>query len=229
MAELLTNASLASILHLIRHDLARNRRVPPRRAPPRWVPPRWDPARRLHRRPQGSGPRAVTPPPQYRSMELSPPIVPEQSLPGPPLPPFDIPYTPRSQVDLGQLVGPPKGATLFMVVGLVRAPATEEQERGLPMVEPLTRGTADLTISDRPATPYHRADPTSPTPDGANPNPNGLGSGSPPRLSPLGNRIICRVIRLPTSTHTRLIVDHPGAFTDVSPSDSTVRRVRFHH
>jgi hypothetical protein len=39
MAEPLTNAILASILHLVRWDLAENRRVPPRRASPRWVPP----------------------------------------------------------------------------------------------------------------------------------------------------------------------------------------------
>jgi hypothetical protein len=40
MAEPLTNAILASILHLIRRDLTENGRVPPRRAPPRWIPPR---------------------------------------------------------------------------------------------------------------------------------------------------------------------------------------------
>jgi hypothetical protein len=65
----------------------------------------------------------------------------------------------------------------------VRAPAIEEQERGSSALEPLTRGTTDLMISDQPATPYHRADPPSPTPDGASPNPNELGSGSPSRLS----------------------------------------------
>jgi hypothetical protein len=43
----------------------------------------------------------------------------------------------------------------------------------------------------------------SPTSDTANPNPNGLGSGSPPRISPLSNRVIRRVIRLPTSTRTQ--------------------------
>jgi hypothetical protein len=88
-------------------------------------------------------------------------------------------------------------------------------------VEPLTRSTADLTITDRLATPYHRADPSSLTPEEANPHPNGLGSGSPPRLSPLGNRIIHQVIRLPTSNHSQLAAGHPGA--------SVVRRVRFHH
>jgi hypothetical protein len=57
-------------------------------------------------------------------------------------------------------------------------------------MDPLTRGTMDLSITDRPATPYHRANPPSSTLDEANPNPNGSCSGSPPRLSPLGNQII---------------------------------------
>jgi hypothetical protein len=74
-----------------------------------------------------------------------------------------------------------------MVAILVRTPAIEEQEKGLPTVEPLTSGMTDLTTSDRPTMPYHRVDPSSPTPDLANPNPNGLGSSSPPRISPLGN------------------------------------------
>jgi hypothetical protein len=78
-------------------------------------------------------------------------------------------------------------------------------------VEPLTRGMTDLTIINRPTTPYHRADPPSLTPDEANPNPNWSGSGSQPRLSPLGNRITRRVIRLPTSTHTRPVAGHPSA------------------
>jgi hypothetical protein len=114
-------------------------------------------------------------------MEPSPP-----RSPGPSLPPFGAPYTPRSQVDLGRLVGPPEGITPFMVAGLVRTPATKEQERGSPMGEPLTRGMTYLTISDRLATPYYRADLPSPTSDMTNPNSNGLGFGSPPRISPLG-------------------------------------------
>jgi hypothetical protein len=77
-------------------------------------------------------------------------------------------------------------------------------------------------ISDRLATPFHRPDPPSPTPEEANPNPNELGSGSPPRISPLGNRVICRVIQLPTSTHTRPATDHPGVVADARPSDSMV-------
>jgi hypothetical protein len=55
------------------------------------------------------------------------------------------------------------------------------------VVEPLTRGTTNLTISDGPTTPFHRPDLASPTPDEANPNPNGLGSSSPLWMSPLGN------------------------------------------
>jgi hypothetical protein len=54
MAEPLTNAILASILHLIRRDLAENERAPPRRASLRWVPPRRAPARRWHRHPTGA-------------------------------------------------------------------------------------------------------------------------------------------------------------------------------
>jgi hypothetical protein len=175
MVEPLTNAILASILHLILRDLTRNRRAPQHRAPPCRAP-----AHRWHCRPHRSGPRAVTPPPQYRSMEPSPPRATKQTLNGPPLPPFGIPYTPRSQVDLARLAGPPEAATPFMVAGLERAPTIEEQERGSPAVVPLTRGTADLTISDWSAPPYHIMDPPSPTPYGANPNPNGSGSGSLP-------------------------------------------------
>jgi hypothetical protein len=127
------------------------------------------------------------------------------------------------QVDLGRLARPQEGITLFTVVGLVRTPTTEEKRKGSPVVEPLTRGTMDLSITDRPATPYHRPDPPSPTPEEANPNPNGLGSGSPLRLSPLGNRVIHQVIRLPTSTRTQLVAGHLGSITDAHPSDSTVR------
>jgi hypothetical protein len=107
------------------------------------------------------------------------------------LPPFGVPYTPRSQVDLGRLAGPLEGITLFMVARPRRTPATEEEEeeRGSSVVEPLTRGTANHTISDRSATPHHRAGPPSPTPDTTNLNPNGLGSDSSLRISPLGNRV----------------------------------------
>jgi hypothetical protein len=223
MDEPLTNAILASILHLIQRDLAGNRI-----APPHWVPPRRDPAHQQRRHPRKSGPRAVTLPPQYRPMEPSPPRVLEQTLPGPPLPTFGVPYTPRSQVDLGRLVRPPEGTTSFTVAGLVRAPTTDEG-RGSPVMEPLTGGTVDLSITDRPATPYHRPNPPSPTPKEENPNPNGLGSGSPPRLSPLGNHIICRVIRLPTSTRTQPSAGDPGAFTGAHPPNNTVQRVWFHH
>jgi hypothetical protein len=83
----------------------------------------------------------------------------------------------------------------------------------------------DLTISDRPATPYHKADPPSPTSDTANPNPNGLGSDSPPRISPLDNRVICQVIRLPTSTRTRPAADHLGTITDVQGLDGAASLV----
>jgi hypothetical protein len=66
MVEPLTNAILASILHLIRRDLTgkgSSMLAPPRRAPTcQW-----------HRRTHRSRPRAGTPPPQYRPMELSPP------------------------------------------------------------------------------------------------------------------------------------------------------------
>jgi hypothetical protein len=161
-------------------------------------------------------------------MEPSPPRVPEQSLPGPPPSPFGVPYTSRSQVDLGRLSGPPEGANPFTVAGLVRAPATEEGRRS-PAIETLTMGTTDLSITDRPATPYHIPDPPSPTPEEANPNPNGLGSGSLPRISPLGNRDIRQVIRLPTSTRTRLTTGHPGVVTDARPLDSTVQHVWFRH
>jgi hypothetical protein len=180
MAKPLTNAILASIMHLIWRDIVGNRRVPPRRAPLRWVPPHQALARQQRRHPCRSVPRAVTPPPHYRPMEPSPPRVPKQML-----------------------TRPPEGTTPFTVARLVRNSATEDQERVSPAVEPLTRGMADLMISDQSATPYHRANPPSPTLDEANHNPNGSGSSSPPRVSPLGNRIIPRVIWLPTSTCSR--------------------------
>jgi hypothetical protein len=110
------------------------------------------------------------------------------------------------------------------MVGQRRDSATEE-ERGQLVVEPLPWGTVDLMISDLPGTPYHRADPPSPTLDTANPNSNRLGSGSSPRISPLGNRIICRVIQLPTSTWTQPAIGHPGTIIDAHPLDSTVQRV----
>jgi hypothetical protein len=211
---------LASILHLIRRHRTGNWRVPPCRTPPRWVPSCRAPARRRRRRPRTSGLRVATPPPQYWPMEPSPPRVPEQSLSGPPLLPFGVPYIPRSQVDLGRLTGPPEGATPFTVARLVRAP-TIEQVRGSPAVEPLTRGTVGLSITDRTAIPYHRLDPPSPTREETNPNPNSLGSGSPLRISPLGNRIIHQVIQLPTLTCTQPVGGHSGAFSDA--------RVRFHN
>jgi hypothetical protein len=147
---------------------------------------------------------------------------------GPPLPSFSAPYNPRTEVNLERLAGPPEDITPFTVAEPRRTPATEE-ERGQPMVEPLMRGTTDLTISDRPATPYHIADPPSLTPDIANPNPNGLGSNSPSWISPLSNRVIRRVIQLPTSTQTQPSVGHLGVVTDVRTLDSTVRRVRVRH
>jgi hypothetical protein len=151
MAEPLNNEILASILHLIWRDLIRNRRVPPR-----WIPTHWASARR---RPHRSGPRAAMPPPRYRSMEPSPPRSPGQPLPGPPVPPFGAPYIPRSQVDLGRLARPPEGFTSFTVAGLVRNPTIEDERRGSPAVEPLIRGMADLSITDRPATPFHIPNP----------------------------------------------------------------------
>jgi hypothetical protein len=68
----------------------------------------------------------MIPPPQYQSMEPSPP----RSL-GLSLPPFGVPYTLRSQVDLGRLAEPPEGITLFTVAGPRKTPATEEEERGV--------------------------------------------------------------------------------------------------
>jgi hypothetical protein len=162
-------------------------------------------------------------PPLYRPMEPSPP----RPI-GPPLPPFSAPYNPRTQVDLRRLAGPSEGITPFTVAGLRGTPATKE-ERGQLAVELLIRGTTDIMTSDRPATPYHRADPPSPTPDTINPNHNRSGSGSSSQISPLGNRVIRQVIRLPTSTRTQPAVGHPGTITDVCPSDLTVRQVWFCH
>jgi hypothetical protein len=156
-------------------------------------------------------------------MEPSPPRSPRPPLPGPPLPPFDVNYNPRTQVHCW-----PGHRRASLCSRWQRTPATKE-EREQPAVEPLIQGMTDLTISDQPATTYHRADPPSPTPDMANPNPNMSGSSSLPRISPLGNRVIHRVIQLPTSTRTQPTVGHPGAVTDVHPSDSTVWRVWFRH
>jgi hypothetical protein len=84
----------------------------------------------------------------YWPIEPSPPIVPRSLLPGPPLPTFGVPYTPRSQVDFGWVAGPPVGITPFTVATPRSTPTTEEQERVSPTVEPLTWGTTDFTISD---------------------------------------------------------------------------------
>jgi hypothetical protein len=141
-----------------------------------------------HRKPKGSSTQSSSTLGSYSSAALPPPQ--EQTKGGdtaPSVPVHGTVATKSTQVDLGWLAGPPEGTTPFTVVGLVRAPATEERERGSSAVEPLTRGTVDLSITDRPATPYHRVDSPSPTPNEANPNPNGSGSGPPPRLSPLGN------------------------------------------
>jgi hypothetical protein len=97
-------------------------------------------------------------------MEPSPP---RSTVPS--LPPFRVPYNPRTSVDLGRLAGPQEGITPFTVAGPRSAPTTEV-ERGSPAVEPLTRGTTDLTISDQPTIPRLGADPPSPTPDTVNPN-----------------------------------------------------------
>jgi hypothetical protein len=189
MTEPLTNAIHDLILHLIRCDLVGNRR-----AAPCWVPPCWTPAHRQHRRPRGSRPRATTPPPQYRPMEPSPPRALEPSLPRPSLPPFGVPCTPRSQVDFGWLARPPAGITSFTMATPRSTPTIEEQDRESSVVEPLTRCMVDLTINDRLTTPFHQPDPPSLTPEEANPNPNGLSSGSPPRISSLGNRVLHWVI-----------------------------------
>jgi hypothetical protein len=110
----------------------------------------------------------------------------EPSPPRPPLPPFEIPYIPSTSVDLGRLAGPSTGITPFTVDGPTSVPE-KEGERGSPAVELLVQHKADLTISDRPRTPYTQIDPPSPMLDTKNPKPNGSGFDSPPRLSPLGN------------------------------------------
>jgi hypothetical protein len=72
---------------------------------------------------------------------------------------------------------------------------------GSPAVEPLVRHIADLSISGRVGTPTSQQDPPSPTLATENANPNRLDSDSlSPMLSPLGNCVIHRVIRLPSSS-----------------------------
>jgi hypothetical protein len=111
-----TNAILALILHLIWRDLTENQHG---RAPPCWAPPRH------HRRHiRWSGPRAVNMTPSYWPMEPSPP---RSSMP--PLPPFSIPYTPSTTVDLGRLTRPPEDITLFTMAGSRRGtPGMSQQE-----------------------------------------------------------------------------------------------------
>jgi hypothetical protein len=96
-----------------------------------------------------------------------------------------------------------------MVVG-PRSALAIEGERASPVVEPLAHHIAELTIIARLRTPHSRIDPPSSTPDTVNPNPNGLGSSSPPRLSPLGNWVIRRVIQLPHSTGTQSATGQSG-------------------
>jgi hypothetical protein len=87
--------------------------------------------------------------PQYWPMESLPLRAPEQLLPRPPLPRFGVHYIPRSQVNLGRLARPLEGATPFTVAASRRTTSTEEEGRGSPVVEPLTRGTADLSVTGR--------------------------------------------------------------------------------
>jgi hypothetical protein len=91
-------------------------------------------------------------------------------------------------------------------------------------------GIIDLNISVT-APPSLTSATTDPNPNGSqlhSPQPNPNPNGSPPRLSSLGNRIIHRVIQLPSSsTRSRSATTPRGAVTDACPSDSTVRRVRF--
>jgi hypothetical protein len=57
---------------------------------------------------------------------------------------------------------------------------------------------------------------------------NHIPNGSPPRLSPLGNRITHRMIRLPSSSIlSRSTTTPQRAVTNARPSDSMVRLVRF--
>jgi hypothetical protein len=94
MTKPLTNVILASIIHLIRWDLAGNQ--------PRLAPPRHH-CHRIHHRTL----RAVTTSPSYRSMELS-----SSRSSMLPLPPFGTPYTPNmGSVDLDPLAGPLEGIT----------------------------------------------------------------------------------------------------------------------
>jgi hypothetical protein len=91
--------------------------------------------------------------------------------------------------------------------------------RGSSAVDSLVWCTVDLTISGQSGTPTTCEDLPSPSP--AAENPNGSGSGSPPpRLSPLGNRFIRRMIWLPSSTQTQPISSHPGVVTDSHPSET---------
>jgi hypothetical protein len=83
----------------------------------------------------------------------------------------------------------------FVTRGVTEEPLQQKKKRGQLAVEPLIQGMTDLTISNRPTTPYYRADPPSPTPDTIKSNLNGLGSGSSQRISPLDNRVIHRVIQ----------------------------------
>jgi hypothetical protein len=127
MAEPLTNVIFASILYLIRQDLTGNRH---RRAPPRQAHAH----RRLHHICR-SEPRAVNTTPLYQSMESSPPR--SSKLP---LPPFGIPYTPSTTVDLGRLTRPPKGITPFTVVGSRRGTPDMRHKRPLVFLQQRVKG-----------------------------------------------------------------------------------------
>jgi hypothetical protein len=200
---------------LIRHDLTRNRRVSPRRAPPRWVPPRRAPSRRWHRRPTGTDQGRwhnllSTGPWNCRHQwNLS------SRSPGHHYHHFKYP-TPQDHKSI--LGGWPGHRGHHSIHGgrAGGSPCNRRTRKGIDSGGGPDKGH-DGSLDHRPADytlPQSGSTITdSPTLDEANPNPNGSGSGSPPRLSPLGNRIIRRVIRLPTSTRTRL-AGHLGTFTD---------------
>jgi hypothetical protein len=158
----------------------------------------------------------------YCPMEV-PPFLPQITA-------FGTPFT--LITDLGRFIGGSRGLNAFTTaggLGTSHQMAFDQQEG--------EGNTMDLNITQPP----------SPTPYAAPPNPNPNGTGSAPQpsetphpngsrtdtqatliVSPLGNQVIHRVIRLTSSVHTRSTGTHPGAIMDARTSDYTARRVWFH-
>jgi hypothetical protein len=214
-----TRVILSSILRFLHQDMARNHDVVraylgQRRRVNRLVQRALRATVTVHNAPatvltQGPTLQPATGP-SHRPMELSPPH-----------PAFSSPVV-RSD-DLNWFYGRTVGVTPLPASG----GAGTSQERAL--APPHGSAIIDFNIlatslpSPTPATMNLNPNGSQLRSPPPNPNPN----GSPPCLFPLGNRIIHRVIWLPSSSTRSRPATTPWRVVNGRPFDSTVRRVRF--